>query len=110
MKKIIALLIVSAVVAVAYAGRVSYQGDEVTATTTTNKYQIGTANSDFVTEVSIKNNGANVVFVMPNVATNAVTTAIPVRDVYTFKGDNIFWLSYYTTNGTSDIDIAAEGY
>ena len=116
MKKIIALFtalfIVSAFALVSYAARVTYQGGTVTGTTTTNLYQIGASNSDFVTEVSINVTGSGILYVLPNVSTNAVTNAIPIRAgfPYTFEGDNIFWLSYYATTTNTTFDIACEGY
>lgn len=112
MKKIIVLLFVSACVFMSYAARVTYQGATLTATTTTNLYQIGSSNSDFATEVSINVIGSETVYVLPNVGTNDVVNPIPVRAgfPYTMDGDNIFWITYYTTNATSEVDISCEGY
>lgn len=113
MKYIATLIAVSAVVLMSYAARVSYQGGTLTGTSAvTNKYQIGTQNSDFATEVSINVTGSGILYVMPNVATNAVSNPIPIRAgfPYTFEGDNIFWLSYYATTTNTTFDIAVEGY
>ena len=112
MKKLIVLIAVSAVVLASYAARVSYQGGTVTGTTTTNLYQIGTANSDFATEVSINVTGSGILYVLPNVGTNSVVNPIPIRQgfPYTFEGDNIFFLSYYATTTNTTFDIAVEGH
>ena len=94
MKYIATLIAVSAVVLMSYAARVSYQGGNVNATTTTNLYQIGTATSDFVTEVTVVNNGTNILYVLPNVATNAVSNPLIIQggSSYQIEGDNIMWI------------------
>lgn len=111
MKKIALLIGVSIVAITVYASRVTYQGGTVTGTTTTNLYQVGSANADFCTEVSINVTGSGVLYVMPNVATNAVVNPVPIRAgfPYTFEGDNIFFLSYYATTTNTTFDIACEG-